>query len=121
MSLTKWRFYVKCLGSSEEKLKDSINEWRKFKKVVIKQKYENEIKPSDLEWLNTRPTYFLDKINDEKIKIKFCKKKIDYYREIHVNGTNHENEQKLLELNNELGSMMAKHADILNQLSEKSD
>ena len=124
MALNKWRFYVECLGKSEENLKAAINEWRRFKKIVIKQRYENEVKTQDMEWLNTRPIYFLDKIEDEKIKIEFCKKKIEYYKEIHISGKVMENEEKLLRLNGELAEMMKKHNTVLqdlNQLSEKSN
>ena len=98
MALEKWQEYVDRLGRAEIKLRKAINEWRKFKKLVVKQRYENSVPDKAHELFQYTPYNYLDQIQDAKTVVKFFETKIEFYMEIEKNGMT----QGMLYIENEI-------------------
>ena len=110
----KWRDYVQKLGHSEVMIKNYIKEFRTYKKKLQAQKHENPRSPELKKLFAQNPNFHLDRIENERIKIKFCEAKIKYYKELTINGENLNNQTMLFELNQECQKLMKTHSDILN-------
>ena len=108
-NIDKWQFYVQKLGKAEEKLRSAIIDWRNFKKAITKKKYENYVSDRNYDLFQWTPNEMLDKINVAKVKVEFCKIKIEFYREMELNGKNQSNEEKLNRLNSKAANYMSKY------------
>ena len=107
--LEKWRFYVEKLGSAEEKLRGSIVDWRKYKKAISRQKYEERVPDLRYQMFNFTPNEMIFQINKAKIQTEFYRIKIDYYKELEQNGETLQNQAKLRQLNTKAAQYMASY------------
>ena len=97
----------------EQKLKNHIAKWRAFKRAVNKQKYEQSIPENRLELFTHSPCYYLDRIHDTKIKLKYCELKISYYREIETVGATIKNHKLRKNIERKMDDMLENHYNLL--------
>ena len=69
MALQKWQEYVDRLGRAQAKLRLAINEWRNYKRWIIKHKYENQVSAKAQEAFQFTPYYYLDEIEIRLVNI----------------------------------------------------
>ena len=105
----KWKLYVERLGVSENAIKRYIKDFRLFKRKVFSQKHENLCPEACTELFDTTPNFHLNRIHNERIKIQFCKLKIQYYRELELNGETIGNQNLLFDVNMKCKNLMKKH------------
>ena len=96
MAKQKWTEYVNRLGRCEDALRIAIKDFREYKKMIFKHKYENERSPYLRRIFDASPNKLLDKIDELNQKIKFCKLKINYYRTVTRDGETMQNRAELV-------------------------
>ena len=106
MTKHKWAEYVNRLGRCEDALRLAIKDYRDYKKMVFKHKYENERSPYLRRIFDASPNTLLDKIDELNVKIKFCKLKVEYYRTITKEGETIENRISLVQIATKCSKML---------------
>ena len=116
MAVNKWQEYVEKLGRAENQLRTAINEWRRFKNFVTKQRYENTIPKKFEPYADLKPRDLLTAIDEAKIKVKFCEIKIEYYRELEKKGATVANREKRRGLEAKAAMIVKNHLNVVNNL-----
>ena len=109
MSKVKWTEYVNRLGRCEDSLRIAIKDFREYKKLLYKHKYETERSPQLRRIFDASPNTLLDKIDELNIKIEFCKLKINYYRIITKEGETVNNRTQLVNIASDCTKMLNRY------------
>ena len=91
----KWEEYITRLGQCEAQIRIAIREFRAYKKLIFKHKYEQDRSPYLKRIFEASPNDLLDKIEQLQKKIEFCKLKINYYKTVVTEGETFDNRLEL--------------------------
>ena len=106
MENKKWQEYISRLGTCENQIRLAIRDFREYKKLVFKHRYENERSPYLRRIFQENPNEILDRIDRLKRKIQFCKLKINYYRIICTDGETFDNRVELLNIQTKCNKLL---------------